>query len=142
MDWITILISIIGCIGGIGGVVTLYHAKSNKTAIDVANFHALIEEERTERKILREEYEDYKQAVNKRVDEVKAEVAEMKAANMTMKAAIYSAYRCPLIQDIDDCIVIKTYKDLACGGCTRKYNNNDDVDYITNQERDAVNQEF
>ena len=118
MEWIGILISVIGAIGGIGGVVSIYHAKSNKDAIDINNFHALIEEERTERQILRKEYEDYKQSVNTRVDEVKREVAEMKAANMTMKAAIYSAYRCTLPTDIDvECPVIATYKKLDCSNC-------------------------
>ena len=54
MDWVTILVSVIGAIGGIGGIVTIYHAKSNKDAIDIQNFHSLIEEERTERKQLKE----------------------------------------------------------------------------------------
>lgn len=128
MEWIGILISVIGAIGGIGGIVTIYHAKSNKDAIDINNFHALIEEERTERKLLRDDYEDYKITVEKRVAEVKEEVAQMRQQNQKMSAAIYSAYRCTYPKSIDECPVWQTYEKLDCAGCKMKVMQDMDMD--------------
>ena len=128
MDWVTILVSVIGAIGGIGGIVTIYHAKSNKDSIDIQNFHALIEEERTERKLLREDYDEYKQTVDKRVDEVKREMALMRQENQKMSAAIYSAYRCAYPKSIDECPVWQTYEKLDCMGCRMKAMYDTDMD--------------
>lgn len=130
MDWVTILVSVIGAVGGIGGIVTIYHAKSNKDAIDIQNFHALIEEERTERKLLREDYDEYKKTVDKRVDEVKREMALMRQENQKMSAAIYSAYRCTYPQSIDECPVWQTYEKLDCMGCRIKSMYDTDMEEI------------
>ena len=49
MEWYNILVLLLGGFGGISGVISLYHAKSNKDTIDIKNLHSIIEEERKER---------------------------------------------------------------------------------------------
>ena len=120
MDWLTILLSIIGGLGGVGGAISIYNAKANKNTIEINNFHQLIEEERTERQILRQEFNEYKDSVEKRVSEVKSEMADLKSQNQKMSAAIYSAYRCTYPQSIDECPVWQTYEKLECQGCRMK----------------------
>lgn len=118
MELLNIIISILAGIGGVSGIIALYNAKSHKTTIDISNFHALLEEERLERSNLREEFDNYKTEVQTRVAEVKKEIADIKASNDVMKIAIHSAYRCPLIKEIDECIVIQTHNKLgSCEEC-------------------------
>ena len=56
MEWYNILVLLLGGFGGISGVISLYHAKSNKDTIDIKNLHSIIEEERKEREDLTKEY--------------------------------------------------------------------------------------
>ena len=46
MEWYNILVLLLGGFGGISGVISLYHAKSNKDTIDIKNLHSIIEDER------------------------------------------------------------------------------------------------
>lgn len=118
MEWYNILIAVVGAIGGTAGIISVYHAKSNKDTIDISNFHSLIEEEREERRILREEYEEYKETVNKRVDEVKKEVEEMRNERDNMMSAILQGYACRLPATPDECPVIRRFKE--CANCPNK----------------------
>lgn len=125
MEWYNILVLILGGFGGIsgivGGVVTMYNAKSNKDTIDISNFHSLIEDERTERTLLAKEYHDYKKVVDIRVAEVKKEFELLKEENQKMLRSIYQAYRCKLPPKISDCPVIKMFTDeTMCDECSKK----------------------
>lgn len=121
MNWheiITWIVGIIGTIGGVGGLVTLYNAKSNKDTIDINNFHSLIEEERTERKNLLEEYHKYKEEVNKKISAVKLEFEELKQDNQNQLKAIYQGYRCTLPKKLSDCPVIRMFQEnCMCEDC-------------------------
>lgn len=125
MEWYNILVLILGGFGGIsgivGGVVTMYNAKSNKDTIDISNFHSLIEDERTERTLLAKEYHDYKNVVDIRVAEVKKEFELLKEENQKMLRSIYQAYRCKLPPKMSDCPVIKMFTDeTMCDECSKK----------------------
>lgn len=127
MDIITIVISILGAFGGVGGFIALYNAKANKNSIEISNFHQLIEEERAQRESLKAEYESYRQIVNEKVDSIKTEVMAMREANYKMTASIYSAFRCAYLEKVEDCIVYKNYQKLDCVGCA---NNLSSMDFI------------
>ena len=105
MEWYNIFSIILGALAGAG--VSLYTAKSNKDTIDISNFQRLIEEEREERRILKEEYKDYKETVERKVEKVKADVEGMQKDNKKMITAIYQAYKCKLPQKLQDCPVVK-----------------------------------
>lgn len=118
MEWYNILVLILGGFGGISGVISLYHAKSNKDTIDIKNLHSIIEEERKEREDLSKEYYQYRQLVDQKVASVKKDFEELKAENKKMIKAIYQAYRCTLPERMHDCPVIKTFEDSCrCDEC-------------------------
>ena len=118
MEWYNILVLILGGFGGISGVISLYHAKSNKDTIDIKNLHSIIEEERKEREDLTKEYYQYRQFVDKKVESVKKDFEELKAENKKMIKAIYQAYRCTFPEKMHDCPVIKTFEDSCrCDEC-------------------------
>ena len=120
MEWYNILVLLLGGFGGISGVISLYHAKSNKDTIDIKNLHSIIEEERTERENLAKEYYQYRQFVDKKVESVKKDFEELKAENKKMIKAIYQAYRCTYPDKLHDCPVIKTFEDsCACEECSK-----------------------
>lgn len=118
MEWYNILVLILGGFGGISGVISLYHAKSNKDTIDIKNLHSIIEDERTEREALTNEYHQYRRFVDEKVASVKKDFEELKAENKKMIKAIYQAYRCKLPEKMHDCPVIKSFEDSCrCDEC-------------------------
>lgn len=122
MAWYEIVGLLLGAVGGIsgivGGFITMYNAKSNKDTIDISNFHSLIEEERTERKNLAQEYHEYKGIVERKVESVKKEFEDLRHENQRMLKSIYQAYRCKLPERMHDCPVIKAFNnDCVCEGC-------------------------
>lgn len=117
MEWYHILSIVLGAIGGIGGIsggISIYHAKSNKQSIDIDNLRDIIEEERTERKNLRAEYDGYKKSVDERIIMFKKEFADMKETNINYLKAIQRAYSCKLPAKIEDCPVIKEFNESGC----------------------------
>jgi spermidine/putrescine-binding protein len=121
MEWYNIVSIIVGALGGVGGMVSIYQAKSKKDTIDISNFHCLIEEERKEREILKEEYKEYKIAVNEKVESVKRSFEELKQENQKMVTAILQAYRCKLPERIKDCPVIRAFNEKnECIDCNEK----------------------
>lgn len=115
MNWADIVVMVVGAFGGVTGLVSLYNAKSNKDTIDIKNFHLLIEEERTERQNLAQEYREYKEEVNKKVDEVRHRFEKVESDNRKMLGAIYQAYRCRFPETTDDCPVIRMFNE--CHSC-------------------------
>ena len=81
MNWYDIIVILFGAVGGTTGLISLYHAKSKKDTIDISNFHSLLEEERTERKNLSQEYHEYKGIVERKVENVKKEFDELRHEN-------------------------------------------------------------
>lgn len=123
--WYEIVVMLVGAIGGTTGLISIYHAKSKKDTIDISNFHSLIEEERTERKNLANEYHEYKAVVEEKVLSVKKEFEELRQTNQKMLMSIYQAYRCRLPARMHDCPVIAAYNnDCACDVC----NNDSTID--------------
>ena len=121
MNWVEVVVMVIGAVGGTTGIISLYHAKSKKDTIDIGNFHSLIEEERTERKNLTQEYHEYKEIVERKVESVKREFDELRENNHKMLMSIYQAYRCTLPEKMHDCPVIKAFNnDCVCDGCSGK----------------------
>lgn len=121
-QWVDLLVLILGAIGGTGGIISIYHAKSKKDTIDIQNFHALLEEERKERNILADEHKAYKEEVDKKVAQVKKDFEDLRSENQRMLRAIYQAYRCRFPEDIDDCPVISMFNHdgTTCRTCRNK----------------------
>lgn len=118
MDWPNLLISLLGG-GAVASALSIYNAKSNKDTIDIGNFHSLIEEERAERESIKQEYREYQKAVDRKVEQVKREMTEMRLENQKMIASIYQAYRCKYPEQSRDCPVIQMFTS-NCNDCDNK----------------------
>lgn len=118
MEWYNIVLLVFGGIGGTTGVISFYHARSNKQTIDISNLTSIIEEERKERATLRKEYDEYKDSVDERIRMFKVEFDKMKKNNLRYLKAVYQAYRCKFPQNVCDCPVIKAIEDSGvCNSC-------------------------
>lgn len=129
MEWYNVLVLIVGAFGGVGGFISIYNAKSNKDSIDIKNFHSLLEEERIERKNLANEYHEYKNVVERKVETVKVEFEKLRQDNQKMLKSIYQAYRCRLPEKMHDCPVIAAFNnDCVCDVCKNHDNDNQEND--------------
>lgn len=115
MNWYELAMGLLGVIGGGAGFISIYQAKSNKQTIDISNLTSIIDEERKERALLRQEYDEYKESVDERIRTFKLEFDKMKKNNVKYLKAVYQAYRCKFPQNICDCPVIKAIE--ASGVC-------------------------
>lgn len=118
MEWYNILSIVLGSVGGIGGVTTalvaIYNAKPNKDKLDIENYHALLEEERKERELIRQEFKEYKEEVAKYKQFFKDKYDALQKHNDKLEDAINLGYKCPLIQKASDCIIIR---EIECNKC-------------------------
>ena len=124
MEWYDILISAVATLGGVGGFVSVYKAKPEKTSIEVKNMQSMLDEAhemyddaRKETKELRDEFSKYKEENMQYVAEFKARFAKIEDRLEKTELAVYQGYRCPVPPKIDDCPVLKEYKKSNCDEC-------------------------
>lgn len=131
MGWIEISISVIGAIGGVTGLISLYHAKSKKQTIDISNMSAMLEEAHKmydevnkEREEVAADYRAYKEETMRYIGEFKERFTVLekrldKAEDdvLKLKRSIYQGYRCRYPAKIEDCPVIKEYEKAHCENC-------------------------
>ena len=131
MEWYNVLTIVVGALGGVGGLISLYHARSNKTKIDVGNMQTMLDEAhkmyndmKTEKEEGQEEFKEYKETNNRYIAEFKERFAKLEKrldkaedAVFHLKGAIYQGYRCKFPTKIEDCPVIKEYEKSHCEEC-------------------------
>ena len=124
MEWYEILISAVATLGGVGGFVSIYKAKPEKTSIEVQNMkeildeaHKMYDDARTETKELREEFSDYKEENMKYIAEFKERFARVEGRLEKTELAVYQGYRCPFPPKVADCPVLKEYERGSCEEC-------------------------
>lgn len=131
MEWYEILISAVATLGGVGGFVSIYKAKPEKTSIEVQNMkemlnesHRMYDEMKAEKEEGQEEFKTFKETNNKYIAEFKERFAKLEKrldaaedAVFHLKGAIYQGYRCKFPTRIEDCPVIKEYEKNHCEEC-------------------------
>lgn len=124
MEWYEILISAVATLGGVGGLVSLYKAKPEKTSIEVKNMqtmldeaHEMYDDARKETKELREEFSKYKEENMAYVTEFKNRFAKIEDRLSKTELAVYQGYRCPFPPKVADCPVLKEYERGSCEEC-------------------------
>ena len=121
MEWYNILSIVLGSIGGIGGITTaiiaIYNAKPNKDKIDIENYHSLLAEEREERELVRKEFKEYKEEVAKYKQFFKEKFDALQKHNDKLEDAINLGYKCPLIKEASDCVIIRQVEVIECNKC-------------------------
>lgn len=130
MEWYNILAIVLGAFGGIGGLISIYKAKPERTSIEVKNMQEMLEEAhhmyddaRNETKELREEFSEYKKENMSYVAEFKKRFAEIEGRLSKTELAVYQGYRCPFPPKVTDCPVLKEYEKGNCEECKAKTNN-------------------
>ena len=138
MEWYEILISAVATLGGVGGFVSIYKAKPEKTSIEVQNMkemlnesHRMYDEMKAEKEEGQEEFKTFKETNNKYIAEFKERFAKLEKrldaaedAVFHLKGAIYQGYRCKFPTKIEDCPVIKEYEKSHCEECKASVDNN------------------
>lgn len=136
MEWYEIVTIVLGALGGIGGLVSLYKAKAEKTTIDVNNMqemlneaHKMYDEMKGEKELVNKEFHDYKEENMKYITEFKERFRQVEnrlerteEAVFQLKGAIYRGYRCKFPTNIEDCPVIKEYEKVQCEKCNNADN--------------------
>ena len=124
MEWYNIIVLIVGALGGTAGIISVYHAKSNKDTIDIGNMQEMLEEShkmydemKAELKSEREAFKEYKEENRKYVEEFKGRFAkledrltESEEVVFKLRSSIYSCYRCTLPSKIEDCPVLVAFR--------------------------------
>lgn len=133
MEWYNILSIVLGALGGIGGFVGLYKAKSEKTGIDITNMKDMLEEAHKmynaiceEKDKVQEEFTAYKRDNMQYIAEFKERFAKLetrldKTDDMVLhlKGAVFQGYRCKFPDNITDCPVLKEYEKFQCDKCDK-----------------------
>ena len=105
MEWYNLLIGFLGG-GAVSGIITLYNARSNKDTIDISNFQKLLDEERKEREILKQEFKNYKEGVDERITQFKIRFDKLEHKYDILKDAVNLGYKCRWIKKIEQCPIL------------------------------------
>ena len=131
MEWYEIVISAVATLGGVGGFISIYKAKPEKTSIEVQNMkemlgeaHKMFDKIKEEKEAEHEAFEEYKKnnmeyvaEFKERFQKVEDRLDKAEKFVFTLKSAIYRGYRCPYPPNIEDCPIIKAYKGEGCDEC-------------------------
>jgi hypothetical protein len=118
------LVLIVGALGGTAGIISIYHAKSNKDTIDIKNMQEMLDEahkmynEMNEiRQTETEAFKKYKEDTMKYIEEFKMRfkkledrLSESEEVVLKLRSSIYSCYRCTLPSKIDECPVLVAFR--------------------------------
>lgn len=119
MVWYEVVVYILGGVGGISGIITLYNAKVNKEKIKAEVTTVLNEEWRKLFETRNKDSENYRNETKKEIDELKSEVKELCSRDINKSKAISRAYGCEYSsQDKYECPVIK-YVERDCELCQK-----------------------
>lgn len=124
MEWYEILISAVATLGGVGGFISIYKAKPERTSIEVKNMQTMLDEARgmyndarKETKELCDEFSKYKEENMQYVAEFKNRFAKIEDRLSKTELAVYQGYRCPFPPKVADCPVLKEYEKGKCSEC-------------------------
>ena len=135
MEWYEIVISAVATLGGVGGFISIYKAKPEKTSIEVQNMkemlgeaHKMFDKMKEEKEAEHEAFEEYKKnnmeyvaEFKERFQKVEDRLDKAEQFVFTLKSAIYRGYRCPYPPKVEDCPIIKAYKGEGCEGCMEEH---------------------
>lgn len=130
MQWYEIGGYVLGAIGTFlsgGWFLNFYHAKPKKNSIEIENMKSamgklqeVINQLMQTNEARTRDSEAYRKETNQTIKELKEEVRDMKIRLDIKHEAIYAAEHCDKIEDTNECIVLKTFKE-RCQECL-KYN--------------------
>lgn len=128
MQWTDVIQNVLVPIGaflGGGWILNFYNAKPKKNSIEIENMKVAMGELQKVINQLMEtnearskDSEAYRKETSQTIKELKDEVSEMKIKLDIKHEAIYASERCDKIEDTNECIVMKTFKE-RCQECLK-----------------------
>lgn len=119
MQWTDVVQNVLVPIGaflGGGWILNFYNARPKKNSIEIDNMKKAMDELQDVIKQMSDSSKSYREETNKTIKELKDEMAEMKLRLDIKHEAIYASERCDKIEDTNECIVMKTFKE-RCKEC-------------------------
>lgn len=126
MQWTDVIQNVLVPIGaflGGGWILNFYNAKPKKNSIEIENMKVAMGELQKVINQLMEtnearskDSEAYRKETSQTIKELKDEVSEMKIKLDIKHEAIYASERCDKIENTNECIVMKTFKE-RCKDC-------------------------
>lgn len=124
MEWFNVLTVVLGALGGTAGIISIYHAKSNKDTIDIKNMQEMLDAAHQMFDTINKEREDEMKAFHKYKEDNMKYVAEFKErfrkleervsdyedVIVKLRSSIYSCYRCTLPTKIEECPVLVAFR--------------------------------
>ena len=124
-----IIVTILGALGGLGGISafikSFFFVKQDGDSKTISNLVSIIEEMRKNHNDLNDEFKSYKKEINERVSFFKEKFDEIEKERDNFKLATMEANRCTLPATINDCPVVKFLKHLnqECTECSHNKHN-------------------
>lgn len=97
----------IGVVGGTGGLISLYHARSNKTKLDIENMQKLLDGATKQAEVYRKELSEYKAETTKYIEDFKARFDKIERRADWFERLVLLAYRCKYAAE---CLLLKEYE--------------------------------
>lgn len=108
MEWYNILALVLGCLGGSGGLVSLFTARAKRDGMQTDSMKKIIDEAQEERESLRRDKRELAERYESRIKALEEKTEKLERRDAIKMRAISSAYRCKLPDNISDCPVLKT----------------------------------
>lgn len=128
MQWTDVIQNVLVPIGaflGGGWILNFYNAKPKKNSVEIENMKTamgklqdVINQLMQTNEARTKDSEAYRKETNQTIKELKDEVREMKIRLDIKHEAIYAAEHCDKIEDTNECIVMKTFKE-RCQECLK-----------------------
>ena len=128
MEWYNILALIVGALGGVGGLISIYKARPEKESIVVKNMkemldeaHKLFDEIKQERDSISTEFSEYKTETDAKFISFESRLNAAESETLGLKATILRGYACKYPDSPELCPVLQEYeKKHLCDGCNCK----------------------
>lgn len=106
MTWYEILVGLLGTVGGLGGLLSVYKAAPQKRALEIENLIATMDREK--------KYADeYREMADKKIEGLLERIDKLEARNKIYEMSIISAYRCRMVDDVKKCLALSTLSELC-----------------------------
>lgn len=106
MTWYEILVGLLGTVGGLGGLLSVYKAAPQKRALEIENLIATMDREK--------KYADeFREAADKKIVELLERIDKLEARDKIYYTALMASYRCRKFDDVKDCPALSTLSELC-----------------------------
>ena len=128
MEWYNILALIVGALGGVGGLISIYKARPEKESIVVKNMkemldeaHKLFDEIKQERDAISNEFSEYKTETDAKFISFETRLNAAESETLGLKATILRGYACKYPDKPELCPVLMEYeKKHHCDACVNQ----------------------